>query len=124
MPRGELGDIIAAVLPPLENPPVAAPTVRGCELTFRFCCSHSRIQDLVRAGELREFGRHHGVGHTSRITYASAVKFLESRVVGRGPAGKNEDGGESEGEAGEEAQAAGEAPVVAQNAEGELSIKP
>jgi hypothetical protein len=114
MPRGKLADIIAAVLPPLENPPVAAPTVRGCELTFRFCCSHNRIQDLVRAGELREFGRHHGVGQTSRITYASAVKFLESRVVGRRSTGKNENGGESAEEAGQEAHAAGEAQVLAE----------
>lgn len=78
MPRGELADVIAAILPPLGEPP----TVRGCELTFRFCCSHSRILDLVRAGELREFGSPHGHGKTYRITYASAARFLESRLVG------------------------------------------
>jgi hypothetical protein len=82
MPKGKLADIIAAILPPLGNPPPAAPMVRGSDLTFRFCCSHSRIQDLVRAGELREFGRHPRDGQSCSISYASAAKFLETRVVG------------------------------------------
>jgi hypothetical protein len=124
MPRGKLADIIAAVLPPLEDPAAAAPTVRGCELTFRFCCSHNRIVDLVRAGELREFGRHHGVGQTSRITYASAARFLESRVVGKRSKAKTEAAPDSEDEAAEETQAAGDAPAAPQNPVGELSIKP
>jgi hypothetical protein len=85
MRRGKLADIIAAILPPLGSKPAATETVRGSELTFRFCCCHNRIADLVCAGELCEVGRHSPVSQTPRISYASAAKFLESRVICRSP---------------------------------------
>jgi len=83
MPRGKLADIIAGILPPLEGKPVASVTVHGSELTFRFCCCHKRIADLLSAGELCEVGSHNPISQTPRISYASAAKFLESRVICR-----------------------------------------
>ncbi len=83
MAKRKLAEIIAAVLPPLGKSPAAFPTVRGSELTFRFCCCHKRIADWVCAGELREVGCHDRVNQTAYISYESAAQFLESRLLGR-----------------------------------------
>ena len=80
-PKDDLAQVIASILPPLGLSKPDAATIRGGDLCFRWCCSYKRVMQLVRAGELREVGRHNSVRESPKISWASAAKFLERRVL-------------------------------------------
>jgi hypothetical protein len=50
--------VITALLPPLGIKPSDEVTIRAVELARRWCISCDTVADLLRASELREFGKH------------------------------------------------------------------
>jgi hypothetical protein len=81
VPRPKLAGVIASILPRLGLAPAASVTVKGVELARRFFVKADTISNLTRAGELSEVGTHCRANQSARISYVSAAKFLERRLV-------------------------------------------
>jgi hypothetical protein len=79
-PKGNLDDVIARVLPSPSLASGGPATVAVTELAFRWCCSAELIADLIRAGELRTFGKRAVPNATPRVLHSSVVDFLKRRI--------------------------------------------
>jgi hypothetical protein len=80
-PKADVAGVITAVLPPLGVAPPASVTVRAVELAYRWSVSRIHIARLISARELKEVGRHDPVNESPRVSYDSAKRFLEARIL-------------------------------------------